>query len=152
MKAHVKNPFGYLIHDVARLLRRRFDAAAHRHDLTMPQWRIIAQLSHSEGMSQVELAGVCETDPMTVSGLVERLEAKGLVLRLADPNDSRAKIVTITEKALSMVSELRELAEEIYAEAFAGVSDADRAVALSVLTRISANLSGQRAQVKEEVA
>ncbi len=152
MNAHGKNPFGYLIHDVARLLRRRFDAAAHRHDLTMPQWRIIAQLSMADGMSQVELAGLCETDPMTVSGLVERLEAKGLVLRVADPDDSRAKIVTITDKARAMVSEMKQLAEEIYAEAFDGISDADRATALAVLTSISTNLSAQRVSLKEELA
>src|SRR3569623_3411 len=99
--------FGYVIHDVARLLKRHFDAESQRHDLTLPQWRVIAQLSHADGVSQVALAGLIETDPMTVSGVVERLATKGLVIRVADPDDSRAKIVKITDKARAMVSEMK---------------------------------------------
>lgn len=147
-----KKHFGYVIHDVARLLRRRFDTEAQRHDLTLPQWRVIGQLAYADHCSQVELAGLIETDPMTVSGLVERLEAKGLVVREMDPDDSRAKIVKITDKARALVSEMKALATEVYAEAFVGISDADRALTLDVLIRVSANLSTQRALLKEEVA
>lgn len=143
--------FGYVIHDVARLLRRRFDAEAQRHDLTLPQWRVIGQLAYADHCSQVALASLIETDPMTVSGLVERLEAKGLVVRETDPDDSRAKIVKITDKARALVSEMKALATEVYAEAFEGVSDEDRAIMLSVLIRVSANLSNQRALLKEEL-
>jgi MarR family transcriptional regulator for hemolysin len=143
--------FGYVIHDVARLLKRHFDAEAQRHDLTLPQWRVIAQLSHADGVSQVALAGLIETDPMTVSGVVERLETKGLVIRVADPDDSRAKIVKITDKARALVSEMKLLAQEVYSEAFDGILESDRQTALRVLTQMSANLSRQRAAGKEEL-
>lgn len=143
--------FGYLIHDVARQLRRHFDAEAQRHELTLPQWRVIAQLSLTDGLSQVALAGLVETDPMTISGVVERLEAKGLIERQPDPDDSRAKIVLITDKARAVVAEMKLLADEVYAAAFEGISDADRATTLSVLNQMSANLSRQRAPSKEEL-
>lgn len=142
--------FGYVIHDVARLLRRQFDTEAQRHDLTLPQWRVIAQLSRADGLSQVALAGLIETDPMTVSGVVERLELKGLVVRDADPDDSRAKIVKITDKALALVNEMKLLADDVYAEAFQGISEDDRAIALRVLNEMSANLSRQRAANNKE--
>jgi MarR family transcriptional regulator for hemolysin len=137
--------FGYMIHDVARQLRRRFDTEAQRHDLTLPQWRVISQLSQADGLSQVTLAGLTETDPMTLSGVVERLEAKGLVQRVPAPNDNRAKIVMITDKALALVSEMKLLVTELYEEAFVGVSETDRATTLRVLNQMSANLSGLRA-------
>jgi len=143
--------FGYMIHDVARLLRRQFDTEAQRHDLTLPQWRVIGQLSHADGISQVALAGLIDTDPMTVSGVIERLEAKGLVLRVADPDDSRAKIVKITDKARSLVSEMKLLADDVYASAFEGISEHDREMVLRTLTKMSANLSKQRAPGKEEL-
>jgi MarR family transcriptional regulator for hemolysin len=152
MSAPDKKHFGYVIHDVARLLRRRFDMEAQHHDLTLPQWRVIGQLAHADHCSQVELAGLIETDPMTVSGLIERLEAKGLVVREADPEDSRAKIVTITDKARALVIEMKAMAAEMYAEVFDGISEADRAITLSVLIRVSENLSTHRASLKEEVA
>jgi DNA-binding MarR family transcriptional regulator len=143
--------FGYVIHDLARLFRRQFDAEAHRHGLTMPQWRVLAQLSIDDGLSQVALAGRIETDPMTVSGLIERLEAKGLVVRVADPTDSRAKIVLITDRARAMVAKMKKLAENLYAVAFEGISEAERENALKVLQQMSANLSKARTPGKEEL-
>jgi len=143
-----KNNFGYLIHDVARLLRRRFDAEAQRNDFTMPQWRAIAQLAHEDGITQTALAGLMESDPMTVGGIIERLDAKGMVIRETDPNDSRAKIVKITEKARALVGAMRLMAESIYADAFQDISDADRETTLRVLTRVSENLSAQNAAPK----
>jgi MarR family transcriptional regulator for hemolysin len=146
-----RKAFGYMIHDLARLLRRRFDAAAQHYGLTLPQWRVIGQLSLHDGISQVALAGLTDTDPMTVSGLVERLETKGLVVRVADPDDSRAKIVKITDKAQAMVVEMKRLADSVYAEVFEGISDAERATALTVLQQMGANLSKSRASGKENL-
>ena len=143
--------FGYLVHDLARQLRRQFDAEAQSHDLTMPQWRVIAQLAHGDGISQVGLAGLCETDPMTISGVVERLESKGLVQRVSDPDDNRAKIVLITDKARALVSQMKALADQVYGTAFEGISEADKACALRVLNQMSDNLSRQRAPGREEL-
>ncbi len=146
-----KSSFGHVIHDVARLLRRRFDAEAQRHDLTLPQWRALGQLSKTDGLSQVTLAGLIDTDPMTLSGLVERMEAKGLVERVTNPDDSRAKLVRITPKSRALVSEMKVLASEVYADALAGVSEAEQTMALGVLNRICDNLSTQRQPLKEEL-
>ena len=143
--------FGYLVHDLARQLRRQFDAEAQSHDLTMPQWRVIAQLSLGDGISQVGLSGLCETDPMTMSGVIERLESKGLVQRVSDPDDSRAKIVLITDKARGLVGQMKALAEQVYTAAFEGISEADKACAMNVLSQMSDNLSRQRAPGREEL-
>ncbi len=75
----VRKHFGYVIHDLAKLLRRHFESAAQHYELTLPQWRAIGQLSLTDAVSQVGLAALCDTDPMTISGVVERLESKGLV-------------------------------------------------------------------------
>ncbi|MDB5562457.1 MAG: MarR family transcriptional regulator [Hyphomicrobiales bacterium] len=133
--------FGYVVHGLERLLRRRFDMLAQHHGLTLPQWRLIGQLSERDALSQVVLAGLLDTDPMTVSGLVERLEGKGLVHRITDPHDSRAKIVMLTDKARALYAEIRRLVDGIALEMFEGTSDAQRATALRVLQRMSANLS-----------
>jgi len=146
-----KRHFAHLIHDVARQLKRHFETEAQRHDLTLTQWRAVAQLSITDGVSQVELAGLCDTDPMTISGVVERLEAKGLVERQPDPKDNRAKIVLMTDKARAIVGEMKALADEVTTTAFEGINASERDTALRVLTEMSANLSKQRAPSKEEL-
>jgi MarR family transcriptional regulator for hemolysin len=143
------SPLGYLINDVARQLRRRFDDQAKAHGLTLPQWRTLAQLYHTEGVSQVALAACTETNPMTMSGILDRLEARGLVERIADPNDSRAKLAQTTAKARALVEEMRAVGTQVYDEALTGVSLADREVLLSALSQISSNLSEQSAMRKE---
>lgn len=146
----LKAGFGFVLHDVARLVRRRFDAQAQRHHLTLPQWRLLGQLSKTDGLSQVALAGLIDTDPMTLSGMLERMEAKGLIERVPDPGDSRAKLVRITPKSRALVDEMKALAGEVFAEAFEGISEEEKAIAFSVLTRISANLSTRRTPAKDE--
>lgn len=150
MDPSFKGKFGILIHDVARQVRRHFDAHAQTYHLTLPQWRALGQLSKTDSLSQVALAGLIDTDPMTLSGMLERLETKGLVERIADPNDSRAKLVRLTPKSRALAEKMKAVAAEVFADALEGISEEDQAVTLSVLSRISANLSTQRAAPKTE--
>ncbi|MDB5561737.1 MAG: MarR family transcriptional regulator [Hyphomicrobiales bacterium] len=142
--------FGYLVHDVARLLRRRFDEHARQHDLTLPQWRAIAQLSKADGLSQVTLASLTETDPMTLSGIIDRLESKLLVERVPDPSDSRAKLVRITPKSRALVAEMRIIAGGVYEDALRGIGETDRQTLLKALALVCANLSTHNALLKED--
>jgi DNA-binding MarR family transcriptional regulator len=141
---------GYLIHDVARLLKRRFAESTRRHGLTMPQWRVLAQLKRTGELSQVALANLVESDPMTVSRIVERLEAAGLVSRLADPQDSRAKLVRLTNAARNLFEEIRPSGLAVYKEALKGVSVTERNALVAVLNKIHGNLSVEIAPQNEE--
>ena len=81
-----------ILHDVARTLRTRFDQKARAtHAMTRAQWIILSRLDRQPGMSQNEMAAICEVEPITVARLVDRLEARGLVERRADPTDRRIK-------------------------------------------------------------
>jgi DNA-binding MarR family transcriptional regulator len=142
---------GYLIHDVARQLKRSFEENARRHGITLPQWRLIRQLQASGELSQTSLAGLVDSDPMTVSRMVERMEAGGLVERRADPNDSRAKLVRLTPSAKALIEKMRRVGVNVFENALEGVSDAERATLLKALNRISDNLDAESASVKEEV-
>lgn len=131
---------GYLIHIVARDLKRHFDSESQTLDLTLPQWRALVHLSRSDGISQTALANLCETDAVTIGGVIERLETKGLVQRLLNPEDSRVKIVRLSEKADGLVLCMNALADKIFSEVFEGVSDADRDTAIRVLEQMRLNL------------
>lgn len=139
----------YLIHDLARAARRRFDEQARERGLTMPQWRVIGQLSKTSEISQVALASLVDMDPMTLSRIVDRLEGKGLVERIPDPNDNRAKLVRATVKAQEMMAGIRRVARDVYEEALQGLSEDERQTLFALLGRVVANLSNEQSLIKE---
>jgi len=78
-----------LLHDVARIMRTKFDQRARSRGMTRAQWIILARVARHPGISQSELAAICEVEPITVARLVDRLEKRGLLERRADPTDRR---------------------------------------------------------------
>lgn len=141
---------GFLLSDVSRLMRRRFAQKAQAYGMTAPQWRALAQLKRCGEVNQAELAGLLESEPMTVSRLVERLEISGLVERVPHPADRRAKLVRLTPKSRAVLDDIKSIADEIYKEALAGLSDEQCLALISVLECMNANLAGQVSAAKEE--
>lgn len=144
-------PLGFLVHEVARLLKRRFEDEARGHGITLPQWRALAQIAKNERISQVSLASMIDADPMTMSGILDRLEKRGLIAREPDPADSRAKLARLTAEGYALFSVARSVGQAMYESALEGVSPRDRSTVETVLEQIRANLSRQHAE-PEEVA
>lgn len=67
-------------------------------DLTPPQFDVIATLGNTPGMSFRELGERTLITKGTLTGVVDRLEAKGLVTRAGCPNDARSTLVTLTRQ------------------------------------------------------
>src|SRR5437588_13105689 len=90
---------GFLLHDVARLLRRRFEQNARGSGLTRSQWQVLAYLAKNEGINQSGLADLLEIEPITLCRIVDRLQALGLVERHPHPSDRPAWLLHITPAA-----------------------------------------------------
>jgi MarR family transcriptional regulator, transcriptional regulator for hemolysin len=144
-----ENSIGYLIHEVARLMRRRFEDEASVHGFTLPQWRALAEIYRNEGIAQVSLAAALDVDQMTVSGIVSRLEKRGLIDRYPDPNDSRAKLAKLTPAGLALVTNAKNVGRALYENALDGLSPADRDAMAAQLRLIRDNLNSMTAQQKE---
>lgn len=143
---------GFLLNNSARLLRRRFDQKARHLGLTRAQWQVLAHLARHEGIRQVALADLLEIEPITLCRLVDRMEEGGWIERRADPDDRRARLLFMTAKAWPMIADMRALAEEIYAEALAGLSAEERAGLIRTLEHMRANLAELRAEPAGAVA
>ncbi len=65
--------FGFLLKDVTRLYVQRFEQRARRFGVTLPQCKALSHLSKNEGISQVRLAELAETDPMTLVRILDRM-------------------------------------------------------------------------------
>lgn len=142
---------GFLVHEVARLMKRRFEDEARIHGVTLPQWRALAEIAHSEGISQVSLANAVDTDPMTMSGILDRLEKRGLIERFSDPNDSRAKLARMTATGEELVNTARHVGTTMYENALTGLSETEQEHVKAGLTRIRDNLNNMSAEQKEAV-
>jgi DNA-binding MarR family transcriptional regulator len=136
----MKDNIGFLLSDVSRLLRRRFDERARLIGITRPQWRALAALTRQEGVQQGALAELLEVEPITLCRMIDRLEEAGLVERRRDPADRRAWNLYLTPKARPLVEQLRAIGEEVHAAALADLAPAAVADFTAGLERVRANL------------
>ena len=135
---------GFLIYDVARLMRRKGAALRNERSLTQAQWRALAHLTRMEGCRQAELAEVLEIRPISLGRVVDQLETAGLVVRRLDPGDRRARRLYLTRKAQPALARLYASAQQLRALALAGVSRAEQTRVIAALQTMCANL--QRSQ------
>jgi MarR family transcriptional regulator for hemolysin len=133
--------FGFLLHDIARLLRKRFDQRARVLGLSRAQWQVLAHLSRHEGINQSGLAEILEIENITLGRLIDRMEEAGWVERRADRNDRRARLLYTSEKVAPVTERMRALAEETRNEALAGLATAEREALIERLIQVRANLS-----------
>ncbi|SHG33474.1 DNA-binding transcriptional regulator, MarR family [Kaistia soli DSM 19436] len=123
MAATVEDPLGFVLVDVARLLRRRFEKALENAGLglTVAEARTLAFVSRRPGLRQSTLAEELCVEPMTLVGFLDRLEAAGLVERIQDPADRRAKLIRLTPTAANIVRRIRSIGKAVREEAERGV-------------------------------
>ncbi|MDJ0930626.1 MarR family winged helix-turn-helix transcriptional regulator [Breoghania sp.] len=138
-----ERPISFLLTDLARLARRHFakGLADARLGLTLGEARTLAFVQRLSDTRQSVLAEYLGVEPMTLVGFLDRLEAAGLVERCPDPNDRRAKLIRLTDKAALAIHCFDPLIESIRKQAFAGFSDADIERTFALLQALQTNLA-----------
>lgn len=133
---------GFLTVDVARLLRRRFDHELDRAGLgiTAGEARTLANASRFDGVRQNVLAELMGVEPMTLVSFLDRLEARGLIERVPDPSDRRAKLVQPTEAARPVLERILEIGTLVRARATVGMSPAQVEALRDTLAAMRASL------------
>jgi len=132
--------FGFLLHDVARLMRTLFDRRGRDLGLTRSQWWVLTMLYAKEGVTQSELADLMELEKPTLGRLLDRLEEKGWVDRRADDLDRRVNRLYLTEKVQEIMRALRKTAATVRQEAIGDMSTEERENFIDTLVKIKTNL------------
>jgi MarR family transcriptional regulator, transcriptional regulator for hemolysin len=135
---------GFLMHDVARLIRYRFDSRARGLGVTRPQWRALFNLARDPGMTQAELADRLEVERITLCRMIDRLAEAGLVERRADPPDRRVWRLHLLPAANDIVDRLATLGAEVEQEVLMPLSEAERENMIASLTRMREGLRDER--------
>lgn len=142
---------GFLIHDAQRLLRKRFEARGAEYGLSAAQWRLLVRLVKDEGSPQARLAELLEIEPISVSRLLDRMEAGGWITRQQDAKDRRIRMIFPTEKSRAAFAAVKGIAGEVYEEALTGLTDDQRRGLIRGLIRIVENLADGDAPSLEQV-
>ncbi|MFE7352295.1 MarR family winged helix-turn-helix transcriptional regulator [Streptomyces sp. NPDC057543] len=123
-----------LIGTVVARYYEEYDEAAAAHSLTGAQARVLGLLA-LEPMPMRRIAQKLKCEPSNVTGIVDRLETRGLVERRPDPADRRVKLAAPTEKGARTAQELRD-SLTFAREPLAELSDEDRATLRDLLRRM----------------
>jgi MarR family transcriptional regulator for hemolysin len=144
MKTDGTENLGLLLHDAARLLRKRFEARGSVYGLSSAQWRLLVRLvkeEKKEGVAQARLAELLEIEPISVSRLIDRMEDGGWVERRQAASDRRVRMVFPTAKARAAFDKVKSMAADVYEEALAGLPPEVRETLVAGLQTICDNLS-----------
>ena len=140
LQENLERNFGFLVHDVARLLRTTFDRRVKEMGLTRSQWWVLNHLYRHDGMTQAELADLLEVERPTLGRLLDRLETNGWIRREACGTDRRAKRVFLTDEVGPPMREMRGIAAQLRGDALSGLSPDEQEEFVDTLLAVKANL------------
>ncbi|CTQ76056.1 Salmolysin [Roseibium alexandrii] len=129
-----------IFQDIARFRGLLFDRLIAPYGLTMSQARVLLHLLAEDKLTQSDIARRIDVGTVTVGGLVDRLEARGLVERRADPVDRRAKRVCLTDEARPLEKIMDACSAEVDGASFKGLPETSIHVLLSNLQAVRQNL------------
>jgi DNA-binding MarR family transcriptional regulator len=132
---------GFLVNQLAKRLAASFNERLAEYGLTTTQWGVLACLGSEDGLSQRELSRRSGIDPATLTEMLKRMEARGLVRRARDPGNNRLQRVYLTERDTTLRDTLAADATAVNRLATAGFSEAERAQLLGLLRRALSNIA-----------
>jgi MarR family transcriptional regulator for hemolysin len=130
----------FLVEEVPRKLRRVFDAATAKFGLSRTQWRALAYIFRSPGLTQTELAKFLELERASVGHVIDQLEKAEYVERRAAEGNRRVWALHLRPKAIQILPSLRREADAIYARLLNGIGATEVATVKCLLAAMSANL------------
>ena len=123
-----------LIGDIVARYHEDYENAAAEHSLTGAQARLLSLLS-LEPLPMRKLAQKLKCEPSNVTGIVDRLESRGLVERRPDPADRRVKLAAATQEGRRVAKDLRE-SLRFAREPLAGLGREERLALRGLLRRM----------------
>lgn len=141
--AGVGRAFGFLVHDVSRLIKRRFERRARQMGLaiTRQQAAVVLNIADNEGVSQAEVAAWLGIEPIALVRMLDKLHEEGLVERRAHPTDRRIRTLWLTPAGRPVVTQILAINKAIREEAFGDMAPHARDTVIDILDGIKHSLA-----------
>lgn len=138
----INNSLGFLLNQSARHMKRYLDAALKQYQVTTSHWAVLVTLYQSDGLSQVALAKLLDSDKATCGSIIDGLVKRGLVTRVLNSDDRRSYQIRLTQKAKQEVSSMTQEAQKCNEIALKGFTTEEENQLKEYLARIIENLGG----------
>ncbi|MBW4560689.1 MAG: MarR family transcriptional regulator [Mojavia pulchra JT2-VF2] len=132
---------GYRIKLLSQLLTRKFTEKLEPFGLTPFHWLVLCCLWQEDGLPTSSIGDKLKQVGGTLTGVLDRMEERGLVRRERDAHDRRIWRIWLTDAGKELETILPPLAVELREEAMSGISQAERELFSELLSRAIANLS-----------
>lgn len=136
----IKEGAGFTLAKVCKAHRANVGGLLAEHGLHVGQEMVLMELWQEDGLRGGELALRLGVEPPTVTKMLRRLEACGLVERRADPTDARSFRVYLTGDGRGLEEPVLRCWERAEETALAGLSAGDRRIFRTLLIRVRSNL------------
>ena len=109
--------------------------------ITVEQWTVLACLWQKDKVTQQSLSDITFKDKPSITRLIDNLEKGGLVVRVPDRSDRRAKLIHLTQKGVDLEQKATEVVNRIVEKTMERLSDEEILVCRNVLKTISSELT-----------
>lgn len=113
-----------------------------RFELSRAEWRVLAALGCNESMAARDIGPYSTLDKMQVSRAVARLEEAGLIRRVEDKEDGRAKIISLTPSGRTLYQRIVPLVQARESYLLDALEPREREVLRSAMDRLLARAEG----------
>ena len=146
--------FGFMVSDIARMTRAMLEKriATAGLGITPGEARALLYIAALEGERQGRIAERLGVEPMTACGYIDKLERQGLVTRVPDPDDRRAKNVITTGIAQDLIDRILEQTAALREQSLAGLGAEERDAVMAALQKVRRNLYGLTAPDNQETS
>lgn len=128
---------------VRKAIRREFETLAAPYDITVPQFQVLKRLWEGDGIQAATLTKDICSDGGTITGVLDRLEARGLLCRERSVEDRRALQIYLTPEGRALQAPLTEVVRALNERALNGFTSQERAALDQYLQRIGGNLGDE---------
>lgn len=122
------------------LASQRIDELLKEHNLARSQFQVLYLLSEAGELAGKDLLVRLQVEPATLSGIVDTLEQKGWLKRLADPGDRRAKILKLTSSGRKLIESVPSPAANVERQMLASLEPVDKRKLEELLGKMIKNL------------
>ncbi len=141
MDFRLEESLGFILNKTNTKLKNQLFQRFKEEDITPEQWSVLTCVWQQEGVSPKELADLIYKDKPNTNRILEKLQAKGLILRKLHPTDRRAYQIYLTERGWAIKDKLIAKVTQLQDEVTAGLEQAQVEEMKRLLNHMYTNLS-----------
>jgi DNA-binding MarR family transcriptional regulator len=136
----IQDSIGFMINNTARKLNQQLTSRFHPFDITSEQWSVLNRLAKQDGITQKELSHRAVKDPTNLTRILDQLERKGWIRRVANQEDRRSFLTYVTDSGRALNAKLLPIEAQFIANISSGLSENEMDALKKTLSQINENI------------